>query len=227
MSDSTQLIRRKGICKNPDCDMCMSREVQEIEPGEEFICSDCGSPLQDVNDKTQTGGGDGPNRTVLYAIICLVVAIACGVGYWFFVANSDDSDNTSTDPTEVVDDNTETGTNDGGTTTNPGGQQSGTTTTVGQGGQGGQASTASGTVSMQNGTYNGPLKGGKPNGIGGTFTCTRAMTIDLKDGYGNTVDLAAGDKIIDTKFENGLLQQGEIHFSNGTRKYISGLNTQL
>lgn len=227
MSDSTQLIRRKGICKNPDCDMCMSREVQEIEPGEDFICSDCGAPLQDVGDKPSNGGGGdgGSKRTLMLAIICAVVAILCGVGYWFFVANSssDDVTTTGTDSTEVTTpqgqgENVTTGGNNGngnnGTTTQPGG------------GNGGGA-VASGTVSLGNGTYNGPLKGGKPDGIGGTFTCSRAFTLDLKDGYGNTVDLAAGDKIIDTKFDGGKLQQGEIHFANGTRKYISGLNATL
>ena len=227
MSDSTQLIRRKGVCKNPDCDLCMSREVQEIEPGEDFICSDCGAPLQEVGDKGPVGPiGGGPNRTLMLAIICAVVAILCGVGYWFFVANSssDDANTTGSDSTEIVtppggegqDINNGDGSNGG----NGGGIQ------PGGGGNGGGAVT-SGTVSLSNGSYNGPLKGGKPDGIGGTFTCSRAFTLDLKDGYGNTVDLAPDDKIIDTKFDNGKVQQGEIHFTDGSRKYVSGLNAAL
>lgn len=73
------------------------------------------------------------------------------------------------------------------------------------------------------GTYSGPMSGGKPNGFGGTIIVGRSYTIDLKKASGETVQVNAGDKITNVKMENGTLRQGEIHFANGTRRYLSGL----
>lgn len=73
------------------------------------------------------------------------------------------------------------------------------------------------------GTYSGPMSGGKPNGFGGTIIVSRSYTIDLKKASGETVQVNAGDKITNVKMENGTLRQGEIHFANGTRRYLSGL----
>ncbi|MDE7125802.1 MAG: Ig-like domain-containing protein [Muribaculaceae bacterium] len=95
----------------------------------------------------------------------------------------------------------------------------------GGGGNGGLVPTSK--LTLNYGVYEGPVKAGKPDGMGGEFKFTRAMTIDLKDGYGNTVEVGPGDKIISTKFSDGRLRQGEIHFTNGTRKYVSGLYQSL
>lgn len=73
------------------------------------------------------------------------------------------------------------------------------------------------------GTYSGPTSGGKPHGFGGTITVTKSHIIDLKKASGETVQVNRGDKIMNVKMENGKLRQGEIHFSNGTRRYLSGL----
>lgn len=74
------------------------------------------------------------------------------------------------------------------------------------------------------GTYSGPMSGGgKPHGFGGTITVKASHTIDLKKASGETVQVNPGDKIVSVKMENGQLRQGEIHFSNGTRRYLSGL----
>lgn len=73
------------------------------------------------------------------------------------------------------------------------------------------------------GNYSGPMSGGKPHGFGGTITVTKSHTIDLKKASGETVQVNRGDKIMNVKMENGKLRQGEIHFSNGTRRYLSGL----
>ena len=71
------------------------------------------------------------------------------------------------------------------------------------------------------------MSGGKPNGIGGTITVTRSYAIDLKDGSGNSVSIAAGDRISNTKFKNGVLQQGQLIRSNGERKFLTGLSERL
>lgn len=73
------------------------------------------------------------------------------------------------------------------------------------------------------GSYEGPMSGGKPHGFGGTIIVKSTYTIDLKKASGETVTVTRGDKIVSTKMENGRLRQGEIHFADGTRKYISGL----
>lgn len=80
-----------------------------------------------------------------------------------------------------------------------------------------------GKVNISYGFYEGPLSGGKPDGFGGSITVTSSYTIDLKKASGETVTVNRGDKIMNVKMENGRLRQGEIHFADGTRKYISGL----
>ena len=80
-----------------------------------------------------------------------------------------------------------------------------------------------GPINLGWGIYSGPMSGGKPHGFGGTITVTRSYTIDLKKASGETVQVNPGDKIVNVKMENEKLRQGEIHFSNGTRRYLSGL----
>lgn len=79
------------------------------------------------------------------------------------------------------------------------------------------------TYSLGWGTYDGPMSGGVPHGFGGTITVSGSHTIDLKKASGETVTVNRGDKIVGVKMENGRLRQGEIHFADGTRKYLSGL----
>ncbi len=229
MSD-TMLIRKKGVCTNPDCEMCMMRTVQEIEPGEDFICADCGMPLKEVTEKGP-GGDPGKSKLVLYIGIAIIVVAGAAVGWWLATGDKATTEEVTTETeievttetTKPADDNatempaeTEVTTNDNNATTTT---ETSVTPVV-------PASSAS-TVSTAYGSYNGPVKAGKPDGFGGEFKFTRAMTLDLKDGYGTTVDLAPGDKIISTKFEKGNLLQGEIHFKDGRRKVITGLNQAL
>lgn len=73
------------------------------------------------------------------------------------------------------------------------------------------------------GRYEGPYTNGIPDGFGGTITVRSSYNIDLKKASGETVEVRSGDKIMNVKMENGRLRQGEIHFSDGTRRFISGL----
>lgn len=79
------------------------------------------------------------------------------------------------------------------------------------------------TYNMGWGTYDGPMSGGVPHGFGGSITVRGSHTIDLKKASGETVQVSRGDVIMNVKMENGRLRQGEIHFADGTRKFISGL----
>lgn len=73
------------------------------------------------------------------------------------------------------------------------------------------------------GVYEGPMSGGKPNGFGGSIIVRSNYSIDLKKASGETVEVSSGDKIMNVKMENGRMRQGEIHFADGTRRFISGL----
>lgn len=66
------------------------------------------------------------------------------------------------------------------------------------------------------GTYEGPMQGGKPHGIGGEVKVSKSYSIDLKNGSSKQV--FRGDKLVNTKFLNGKLVQGYIHRSNGEQE---------
>lgn len=68
------------------------------------------------------------------------------------------------------------------------------------------------------GSYEGPMQGGKPHGMGGEIKVTKAYTIDTKNGASKQV--AAGDKIVSCKFLNGKLVQGYIHHANGQQESL-------
>lgn len=66
------------------------------------------------------------------------------------------------------------------------------------------------------GTYEGPMQGGKPHGIGGEVKVTKAYAIDLKNGKSKQVE--KGDRLVNTKFKEGKLVQGYIHHANGEQE---------
>lgn len=70
-------------------------------------------------------------------------------------------------------------------------------------------------------TYEGYVKNGQPDGVGGKLTFFRNYQLDLKDVEGNRLDIKSGETIENTKFENGNLRQGELHRNNGTRKWFN------
>ena len=88
-----------------------------------------------------------------------------------------------------------------------------------QSGNSGSASTGSSNLGWA--SYSGPMQGGKPHGVGGTLRVTRSHSIDLKDGRGSTLQVNAGETIVNTKFDNGQLRQGELHRNDGTRKWFN------
>lgn len=70
-------------------------------------------------------------------------------------------------------------------------------------------------------TYDGYVKNGQPDGVGGKLTFFRNYQLDLKDVEGNKLDIKSGETIENTKFENGNLRQGELHRNDGTRKWFN------
>lgn len=70
-------------------------------------------------------------------------------------------------------------------------------------------------------TYDGYVKNGQPDGVGGKLTFYRKYQLDLKDVEGTKLDIKAGETIENTKFENGNLRQGELHRNDGSRKWFN------
>lgn len=83
------------------------------------------------------------------------------------------------------------------------------------------------TATLKCGVYEGPMSGRTPNGIGGEIKVTRSYSIDLKNVDHETIEISAGDKIIQTKFKDGVLLQGQLIRSNGERKWIDGISERL
>ena len=68
------------------------------------------------------------------------------------------------------------------------------------------------------GTYEGPMQGGKPHGMGGEIKVNKDYQIDMKNGSFKSV--SKGDKIVSCKFNSGKLVQGYIHHANGQQESL-------
>lgn len=77
-----------------------------------------------------------------------------------------------------------------------------------------------GKASVGFGTYEGPLKGGKPHGVGGTIRVSRSYIIDLKKANGQTVEVGPGDVLNSVKMENGRFVQGQLKRADGSQRWI-------
>lgn len=87
-------------------------------------------------------------------------------------------------------------------------------------GTGGGGGVSSGKINLGYGIYEGPVSGGKANGIGGEIRFTSNHTIDLKKGTGETVEVNAGDKMINVKMKDNQIIQGQLKRSDGSQKWI-------
>lgn len=229
-----QLVRY-GQCLNEDCEKCKKKEIQQIPIRKDFVCEECGKPLFEV--QPQRSWFDKNRKAIITAIVAVVI-IGGGIA-WF--SNSGDAPIPQTktvtdsvavnqiDTTKTAEQVEETAASEQRqsaedvTPTQPE-QKTATNATESKA----KTETASSnSARLKCGKYEGPMSGGKPNGIGGSITVTSSYTIDLKDGNGGKVTLEAGDRISNTKFKNGVLQQGQLIRSNGERKFLSGLSERL
>ncbi|MBQ8673068.1 MAG: hypothetical protein IJ511_03310 [Bacteroides sp.] len=202
------MAKLKGICRNVDgCDLAAEKVEQEAEKTN-FVCSECGKPLNQVGGKTgggktgggKTGGGDGLDMKKIIIGVA-AVAVLC-VGGYFLAAGDGDKEEPATEQTAGTDK-----TGEGATATGKTGE-----------GQTPAPVKTSGKKNLGWAVYDGPLSGGQPHGIGGELDIKQNYSIDLKDGNGGTLEVAPGDKIKAAKFVNGVLKQGELHRANGERK---------
>ena len=210
-----------GICLNDECQECKNKTIQQVPMRKELVCSSCGKPLRECPPPTPSV----PWKK--YLAIGIPALAVIGIVVWFAlfrkpnngILQEEVADTTIVDSGKAKIDSIKVDTI--GRPLPP--------TTSGEdnknqgGGNGGQVNKTSGRFNLSIGLYEGPLSNGKPDGFGGTITITSTYTIDLKKASGETVTVNRGDKITNVKMENGRLRQGEIHFADGTRKFISGL----
>lgn len=74
--------KKIGVCNNPDCDLCLNREHQEIEFGEEFVCRECGKPLKELEEKKKKKSGNKLPIIIIVAILIIggIVAAIFALG---------------------------------------------------------------------------------------------------------------------------------------------------
>lgn len=74
--------KKIGVCNNPDCDLCLNREHQEIEFGEEFVCRECGKPLKELEEKKKKKSGNKLPIIIIAAILIIggIVAAIFALG---------------------------------------------------------------------------------------------------------------------------------------------------
>lgn len=239
---------RYGQCLNDGCSKCKSKEIQKIPVRKEFVCQECGKELREVQ-RPRTWWEKYGKATI--AAIVAVVVIGGGATWLSLSGTSNDkpaqqevaatdsvaavtaTDTASTQTTEqeqtkpVADAESQQATPAQATTATPSQTQTATATATPAQAKPLVSTHQANGANLKCGKYEGPMSGGKPDGVGGNITVTRPYNIDLKDGSGNSVSISAGDRISNTKFKNGVLQQGQLIRSNGERKFLTGLAEHL
>lgn len=95
---------RKGICKNVGlCNNANSHKTIIInDDNEEFVCPDCGEPLEPVNEEEENKPSNGNNRTLLIGIVAAVVIIG-GILFAVFSGGDESTPATKEAPVATVD----------------------------------------------------------------------------------------------------------------------------
>ncbi|MBR1765828.1 MAG: hypothetical protein IJ745_02150 [Bacteroidales bacterium] len=213
-----------GICLNDDCPKCKEKTVQQIAMRKEFVCGECGKELRECPPPKK-----GFDKKLIIIIAAAVVVIGGGVAAALALGGGKDEmpvpevidttvmaepeavADTVAEP-EAVEDTAAVAEPETVPEVKPEPKPDAST---------GAGTGTSGKYSLGYGSYSGPMQGGKPHGAGGTINVTRSYQIDLKDGRGSMLDVHSGDKIANTKFENGRLRGGELQRTDGSRKWFN------
>lgn len=233
---------RYGQCLNDGCTKCKSKEIQKIPIRKEFVCQECGKELREVQRPRTWWEKYGKATTVA---IIVVVVIGGGMT-WLTLSESDSkqeiavsnsvpmtaTDKVSTQAKKQKQTDTVANTDISKETpaqadVAPVQKQNATATPAKHIPTKPVPTHQNNGANLKCGKYEGPMSGGKPDGVGGNITVTCTYAIALKDGSGNNVNIGAGDRISNTKFKNGVLQQGQLIRSNGERKFLTGLAERL
>lgn len=196
------MAKKKGICRNEECEMCDPSLIQEADEFN-FVCEKCGQELFPVGDGTTGPGGDGWKK---WAIIGAAVVVLGGGGAFFALSGGDEAPKKEAkatmpkppvqkpDTVKPVKPETTAPAQEGGKEassqeTKPATSQPTTPTSIAPK----PVKNGSGSVNLGYGKYVGDLKDGKPHGHG-TITYTKShQIVSSKDFVANPGDKFEGE----------------------------------
>lgn len=182
-----------GICTEADKGTVFQEtDLEEVDG--KFVCPKCGQTLEEIEKKHGVNG----------KLIAIIAAVLVAAGGTVYLACFKGKSNGGNDPGPGVPPpvGTPQGGSGGGIVKPPVPPQ--------------PESPLPTTYNFGWGIYEGPMKGGKPNGFGGEVKITKSYKIDLKNGSYKQV--TKGDRLVNTKFKEGKLVQGYIHHTNGDQE---------
>ena len=194
---------KRGQCINfGNCSKANSKEILEVKVGEDFICPECGGSLVEVKDS--------PFPWWIVAVAAALLLLGGG-GYYGFKAGWLDSliKETDAETTQATGkSNSETETTSVPSTVEFSMSEALTKGHTMDNGDG------KGTISTDNGKYEGELKDGKASG-NGTFRFFKSCLISSKDPQKRVAQ--TGD-YVSGQFQNNQLVQGKWFDKDGNQK---------
>lgn len=203
-----------GICTNMEpkqdgtmCSLCQKKEKQAIRSTKDFVCAECGAPLTEV-----TAPRPFPPKVLItiLSIILLVAAIIIGIMKQKEDGETGVGDTVDTTgieqlpPNDTIHDTIFL--ND---TTVLVIRDTIVDTIIKEVSPKKTNPSNWGTYNLGWGTYNGPMKDGKPHGEHGKVKVTSTHSIELGGTNNKTITVYSGETIV-TKYENGHLRAGEV-----------------
>ena len=179
-----------GICPEADKETIFQEtDLEEVDG--KYVCPKCGQELEVI----EKGGGAGKGK--LIAIIAAAVLILGGGGAALLLGGK--KDKPEKEPVAVEEPVVEEPAPEA---PKPASKPAANPT----------------SYNLGWGTYEGPMQGGKPHGMGGEIKVNKDYQIDMKNGSFKSV--SKGDKIVSCKFNAGKLVQGYIHHANGQQESL-------
>lgn len=237
--NNAHLRVKYGICLNDECEKCKKQEVQEIPLRKDFVCQnpECGKPLRECPPpKTKSKKG------LFIAAGAIVVAALVGGGIALFTGGGFGAE--TPEPAVAVVDSDSIRRAQAEEQARLAEEQARMAEAAAQrerdslqrvadslaqlanrpgrasGGFAAGAGTSSSRYNLGYGTYEGPMQGGKPHGVGCIINFTTTYTIDLKKATGETVTVNVGDRLVNVKMQQGNIVQGQLKRADGSERWI-------
>lgn len=209
---------KKYRCMNVgNCQTANENKTFEIADGADLICPDC---KKDMIVEVKGGGKGGLIAGIAGGVVVAALATCWGLGV-FSGSSEAEAEPTPVDtvvaPVETVETDTVAPVDTVATPvvteeTDKAGEPEKTGTPAG-----GTATASADYLTgyaLPYGTYTGPAKNGKPNGIKGDVKVTKSYSLDLHNG--ESLQLSKGDVITQCKFVDGKLVSGMLKRTDGT-----------
>lgn len=242
------MAEKKGICRNyVNCSLADKGEEQIVDDIN-FVCDECHQPLEEVDEKKKSGGIDPNKKKLIILIAAAIVVIGGVIGAFLGIKSGNEKKEAARiealrieDSIRQVRETEEQRVSDSlaqiAAAADAERQQqiadsleqvritdSIAAAEAEKAAKKNAVKSTSSSIGGSNlgwGNYSGPMQGGKPHGVGGTIKVKSNYSIDLKDGRGTKLQVNPGETIENTKFENGRLRAGELHRSDGSRKWFN------